>query len=119
MFDLFALKADFEFWRGRSDLVGLSPRSLLIELVCRFAVLLFLLDRGASATMLVGAVMSMVMTMWKLRRVATLRKGVEGGEGEAVREKTDIEKATEQADKDAYVRKNGLYSVFRNYFVLS
>ena len=106
MFDLLALKADVDFWRGRSDLAGLSPRSLVVQLVCGSVVSLFLLDSGASALVLGGSVASVVMTVWKLRRVVVLQKGVEGGEGEAVREKTEMEKVTEQADKDAFVRRN-------------
>lgn len=71
LFDFLAFKADVQFWRGRKDgdIEGISFRTLVINIACQSVIFLYLLDQGSSRIILISALASLAIDLWKLEKI--------------------------------------------------
>jgi hypothetical protein len=74
MFELLAFHSDIEFWRATTSLVGLSVRSVSIELMSQIIVFLYLWDSLASLLIIVPSGLGMLLQVWKIWRVVQIQE---------------------------------------------
>lgn len=66
LFEALAFKADVSFWQGKSDLNGISVKSLYLQLGMSFVVALYLLDNETSKLISLPHMVGIVIDIWKL-----------------------------------------------------
>lgn len=69
LFDFLAFKNDVQFWRKQEDLSGLSTRSILVNAVFQFIILLYLFEQGTSTVVLASTAVGLAIEVWKIFRV--------------------------------------------------
>uniref|UniRef100_A0A5S6QAE5 Lipid scramblase CLPTM1L n=1 Tax=Trichuris muris TaxID=70415 RepID=A0A5S6QAE5_TRIMR len=77
--DLLAFRNDVEFWRRKTDMQGLSRRTIIWRLFSEIVIFLNLLDKRASLLVAVPVGISALIEAWKLTKVFKIsikRKGL-------------------------------------------
>lgn len=70
LFAFLAFKNDVGFWKGRSDLSGLSRRAVIGHAICSLIILLYLYDAPGTSWLVLGTVfVSTVIDIWKVSKV--------------------------------------------------
>jgi hypothetical protein len=77
IFEFLAFQSDVEFWTATTSLVGLSVRSVNIELISQIIVLLYLWDSLASQLIIVPSVLGIGLQLWKLWRVVQIENAAQ------------------------------------------
>jgi len=72
LFEFLTFKNDVSFWQNNSDLTGLSVRSLFLDMICQFVIVLYLIDRDSSLLMTVPSAIGVLIALWKCQRAAGL-----------------------------------------------
>ena len=70
IFDFLAFRSDIGFWKGRTDLAGLSRRAVVGNWICSLIIFLYLLDNEATSVIILFSVgSSVVVDAWKVSKV--------------------------------------------------
>jgi len=72
LFEFLTFKNEVSFWRNNKDLTGLSVRSLFLDAIGQFVVLLFLIEKESSLLMILPSACGVLIAMWKYQRAAGL-----------------------------------------------
>jgi len=72
LFEFLTFKSDVDFWKNNDDVTGLSIRSLFLDVICQFVILLYLIDKGSSLLVTGPAGVGIAIAMWKCQRGAGL-----------------------------------------------
>ncbi|KAI8319413.1 cleft lip and palate transmembrane 1, partial [Martensiomyces pterosporus] len=75
LFDFLAFKNDVQFWRKKKDTVGVSVRTMLMQLAFEIIILLYLFDNreGTSYMILISNTVSVAIEAWKVVRALDLK----------------------------------------------
>lgn len=73
LFEFLTFKSDVEFWRGNTDLTGLSVRALFMDFFSQCIVLLYLIEKDSSLLMTVPSAIGCLIALWKFQRGAGLK----------------------------------------------
>lgn len=68
LFEFLTLKSDVDFWKGNTDLTGLSVRALFVDVIFQIVILLYLIETDASILMTLPSAVGILIAMWKCRR---------------------------------------------------
>ena len=68
LFDVLAFKNDISFWSGRTNLTGLSTRTLVWRAFSQTIIFLYLLEENTSLLVLVPSGISVVIEFWKVTK---------------------------------------------------
>ncbi|XP_062848307.1 lipid scramblase CLPTM1L-like [Trichomycterus rosablanca] len=91
-FEVFALKNDVSFWRGRKSLAGISRRTVIWRCLSTIVIFLYLLEEQTSWLTLIPMGISALIELWKVSRVFALQSSFKEDE---------LERATEEYDSKA------------------
>ncbi|XP_023243155.1 cleft lip and palate transmembrane protein 1-like protein [Centruroides sculpturatus] len=72
LFDFLAFKNDISFWRKRTNMVGLSYRTLIWRCVSQAIVFLYLLDEETSLLVLIPMGIAAVIELWKVTKASKM-----------------------------------------------
>ena len=70
LFEFLTFKSDVDFWRGNTDLTGLSVRALFMDWMSQVIILLYLIEMDSSLLMTVPTGVGMLIALWKCQRGA-------------------------------------------------
>jgi len=70
LFEFLTFKSDVDFWRGNTDLTGLSVRALFLDWMSQVIILLYLIEMDSSLLMTVPTGIGMLIALWKCQRGA-------------------------------------------------
>jgi hypothetical protein len=70
LFEFLTFKSDVDFWRGNTDLTGLSVRALFLDWMSQVIILLYLIEMDSSLLMTVPTGFGMLIALWKCQRGA-------------------------------------------------
>jgi len=73
LFELLTFKSDVDFWRGNTDLTGLSVRALFLDWFSQVVILFYLIEMDSSLLMTVPTGVGMLIALWKCQRGAGLK----------------------------------------------
>eukprot|EP00833_Pecoramyces_ruminatium_P006993 jgi/Orpsp1_1/1181025/evm.model.c7180000075544.2 len=73
IFDVLAFSNDVKFWKERKDMVGLSLRSLLMNIFTQTVIFLYLLDNETSWMVIVSNAVGLVIEVWKIHKVVNIK----------------------------------------------
>jgi len=73
IFDFLAFSNDVKFWKERKDMVGLSFRSLIMNIFTQTVVFLYLLDNETSWMVIISNAVGLVIEIWKIHKVVNIR----------------------------------------------
>jgi len=68
IFDILAFKNDITFHRDRKSMEGLSKRTMIINALFQFVILLYLLDNETSNMVLLSNSVGLVIELWKIQK---------------------------------------------------
>jgi len=68
IFDFLAFKNDISFWKQNRSVAGISVRTILMNCVCQFIVLLYLFDNETSYLILVSCAIGLAIEVWKVSK---------------------------------------------------
>ena len=68
LFDFLAFKNDVAFWRNKKDMVGLSFRTLILNIIQQVIILMYLMDNDTSTMILVSSGIGLLIDMWKINK---------------------------------------------------
>jgi hypothetical protein len=72
LFEFLTFKSDVDFWRGNTDLTGLSVRALFLDWMSQVVILFYLIEMDSSLLMTVPTCIGMLIALWKCQRGAGL-----------------------------------------------
>jgi hypothetical protein len=72
LFEFLTFKSDVDFWRGNTDLTGLSVRALFLDWMSQVVILFYLIEMDSSLLMTVPTAVGMLIALWKCQRGAGL-----------------------------------------------
>eukprot|EP00980_Cylindrotheca_fusiformis_P015448 scaffold4343_cov144-Cylindrotheca_fusiformis.AAC.26 len=72
LFEFLTFKNEVSFWRNNKDLTGLSVRSLFLDMIGQFIIVLFLIEKESSLLMIVPSACGVLIALWKCQRAAGL-----------------------------------------------
>ncbi|PVF99354.1 cleft lip and palate transmembrane 1 [Serendipita vermifera] len=112
VFEMLAFKNDVSHWRKKNELIGVSVRTIITNVVVQFIILLYLLDNNADTSWMIvfGQGMGMVIEAWKVTKAVDIRL-IQAPPGSVIPYKLDIkdkhvlteeEKKTQEYDKEAF-----------------
>jgi len=70
LFEFLTFKNEVSFWQNNSDLTGLSVRSLFLDMIGQFIILLYLIEQETSFLMIVTSGFGLLVALWKCQRAA-------------------------------------------------
>jgi len=70
LFEFLTFKSDVDFWRGNTDLTGLSVRALLLDWMSQVVILFYLIEMDSSLLMTIPTFVGMLIALWKCQRGA-------------------------------------------------
>mmetsp|Transcript_1761 Transcript_1761/g.2331 ORF Transcript_1761/g.2331 Transcript_1761/m.2331 type:complete len:686 (+) Transcript_1761:191-2248(+) len=70
LFEFLTFKTDVEFWRGNTDLTGLSVRALFMDFFSQFIILLFLIEKDSSLLTTIPSAAGCLIALWKCQKGA-------------------------------------------------
>merc|ERR1712029_6032 len=102
LFDFLAFKNDISFWSGRTDMTGLSTRTLVWRAFSQTIIFLYLMEESTSLLVLIPTGVSVIIEFWKVSKAFgfDLNKGFYR-KFEASKANCEAEKLTEQIDNEA------------------
>ncbi|KAI0224873.1 hypothetical protein L0F63_005875, partial [Massospora cicadina] len=109
LFDFLAFKNDIAFWKNKKDSVGVSVRTLAMNIVFQIIIFLYLLDNSETTSwmVLLSTGVGLVIEAWKLKKA--LNASFERSQGLlpyklviTPKEATDLEHKTDEYDSVAY-----------------
>jgi len=78
IFDFLAFSNDVKFWKERKDMVGLSFRSLIMNIFTQTVVFLYLLDNETSWLVIISNAVGLVIEIWKIHKVVNIKIDTSG-----------------------------------------
>jgi len=78
IFDFLAFSNDVKFWKERKDMVGLSFRSLIMNIFTQTVIFLYLLDNETSWMVIISNAVGLVIEIWKIHKVVNIRVDTSG-----------------------------------------
>ncbi|OLY79427.1 Cleft lip and palate transmembrane protein 1-like protein [Smittium mucronatum] len=75
VFDFLAFKNDVQFWNKKKDAVGVSVRTMLLELSFEVIIFLYLLENNNDTSMviIISSLISLVINIWKIYKALDLK----------------------------------------------
>jgi hypothetical protein len=70
LFEFLTFKSEVSFWQNNSDLTGLSVRSLFLDMIGQFIILLYLIEQETSFLMHITSGLGLLVALWKCQRAA-------------------------------------------------
>jgi len=70
LFEFLTFKSEVSFWQNNSDLTGLSVRSLFLDMIGQFIIILYLIEQETSMLMTITSVFGLLVALWKCQRAA-------------------------------------------------
>jgi len=70
LFEFLTFKSEVSFWQNNSDLTGLSVRSLFLDMIGQFIILLYLIEQETSMLMTITSGFGLLVALWKCQRAA-------------------------------------------------
>lgn len=103
LFEFLALKSDVSHWRGRTDKVGVSVRSIVANVVMQLIIMLYLLDNNESTnkTVLFTQGMGILVEAWKITKAVDIKFN-QNGKWISITDKHELsetEKRTQEYDE--------------------
>ena len=74
IFDFLAFKNDVEFWKSKSNLEGLSFRTIVLNILFQGIVFLYLLDNDTSWVILISSGTGLLIEIWKVNKAVKIKK---------------------------------------------
>jgi hypothetical protein len=74
LFEWLALKNDYQFWKNKEDMEGISVRSIGIQIFSGTFILLYLLDNETSKLIWVPEGLQILFNIWKLKSLFKMEK---------------------------------------------
>jgi hypothetical protein len=68
VFDFLAFKNDISFWKEKKNLEGLSVRTIFVNCITQFIILLYLFDNDTSWIILISASVGLLIEAWKITK---------------------------------------------------
>lgn len=68
IFDVLAFKSEIQFWKSRKTMEGLSLKTIYINLISNFIILLYLIDNDASWMVLISGFLGTIIEGWKVTK---------------------------------------------------
>lgn len=78
IFDFLAFSNDVKFWKERKDMVGLSFRSLIMNIFTQTVIFLYLLDNETSWLVIISNAVGLVIEIWKIHKVVNIKIDTSG-----------------------------------------
>ncbi|XP_037939110.1 cleft lip and palate transmembrane protein 1-like protein [Teleopsis dalmanni] len=105
LFDILAFKNEVHFWRKKESYEGLSKRTILWRAFSQVIILLYLLDEKTSLLVLLPAGTSVLLEMWKCKKIFKIILNFRGISRQQYEDKSSAvegsaEKKTEEFDKE-------------------
>lgn len=72
LFEFLTFKNEVSFWKNNTDLTGLSVRSLFLDMLGQFIIVLYLIEKNSSLLMIVPSAIGCLIALWKCQRAAGL-----------------------------------------------
>eukprot|EP00560_Eucampia_antarctica_P009381 CAMPEP_0197827194 /NCGR_PEP_ID=MMETSP1437-20131217/4026_1 /TAXON_ID=49252 ORGANISM="Eucampia antarctica, Strain CCMP1452" /NCGR_SAMPLE_ID=MMETSP1437 /ASSEMBLY_ACC=CAM_ASM_001096 /LENGTH=613 /DNA_ID=CAMNT_0043427945 /DNA_START=128 /DNA_END=1969 /DNA_ORIENTATION=+ len=72
VFDILAFKNDISFFKNKKSMAGLSLRSMIVNAIFQFIILLYLADNDTSYMVLMSNGMGLVIEVWKISKAVKL-----------------------------------------------
>lgn len=72
LFEFLTFKNEVSFWKNNTDLTGLSVRSLFLDMLGQFIIVLYLIEKDSSLLMIVPSAIGCLIALWKCQRAAGL-----------------------------------------------
>jgi hypothetical protein len=72
LFEFLTFKNEVSFWKNNKDLTGLSVRSLFLDMIGQFIIVLFLIQKESSLLMTIPSAGGAFIALWKCQRAAGL-----------------------------------------------
>ncbi|KAF7708634.1 hypothetical protein HF521_017691 [Silurus meridionalis] len=94
-FEVFAMKNDVSFWRGKKSLAGISRRSVIWRCFSTVVIFFYMVEEQTSWLTLIPMGCLALIELWKVSRVFALWSRFKDGRAD------DIERATEEHDSRA------------------
>ena len=69
-----AFKNDIAFWKEKDSMEGISIKSLYINLVMNFIIVLYLVENETSILIVVPTALSLPLDLWKINRASKIEK---------------------------------------------
>jgi len=112
VFEMLAFSSDVSHWRNKKELIGVSVRTIITNVLVQLVIRLYLLDNNTDTSwmILMGQGMGILIEAWKVTKAVDIRI-VPGGPGSRLPYRLDIrdkhvlsedEKKTQQYDKEAF-----------------
>jgi len=73
LFEFLTFKSDVDFWKGNTDLTGLSVRALFLDWMSQVVILFYLIEMDSSLLMTIPTGVGMLIALWKASRGAGLK----------------------------------------------
>lgn len=73
IFDFLAFRNDVKFWKNRKDMIGISFRTLLMNIGTQAIVFLYLLDNETSWMIIVSNGVELMISVWKIHKAVHVR----------------------------------------------
>jgi len=70
LFEFLTFKNDVEFWKGNTDLTGLSVRALFMDFFSQTIILLYLIEKESSLLMTIPSAAGCLIALWKCQKGA-------------------------------------------------
>lgn len=99
LFDFLAFKHDISFWRGRTNMIGLSTRTLLWRAFSQLVIFFYLMDENTSMLVLVPSGLAAVIELWKCTKA--FKVGLTTGISRKDENNLEAEQTTEKFDSEA------------------
>ncbi|KAB5592385.1 Cleft lip and palate transmembrane protein [Ceratobasidium theobromae] len=112
LFEILAFKNDISHWRGKKEMVGVSVRTIVTNVVVQLIILLYLIDNNAETSymILMGQGTGIIIEAWKITKAVDISI-VNSGPGSIFPYRVDIkdkhvlsedEKKTQEYDRLAF-----------------
>eukprot|EP00537_Pseudo-nitzschia_pungens_P009549 CAMPEP_0172380874 /NCGR_PEP_ID=MMETSP1060-20121228/70662_1 /TAXON_ID=37318 /ORGANISM="Pseudo-nitzschia pungens, Strain cf. cingulata" /LENGTH=783 /DNA_ID=CAMNT_0013108639 /DNA_START=77 /DNA_END=2429 /DNA_ORIENTATION=- len=70
LFEFLTFKNEVSFWKNNSDLTGLSVRSLFLDMIGQFIIVLYLIEQETSFLMTITSTFGVLVALWKCKQAA-------------------------------------------------
>ena len=74
LFDFLAFKNDIEFWKTKKNMDGTSVKTIMLNCVFQFIILLYLFDNDTNWLILISSVVGLGIEIWKLKKAVVFSR---------------------------------------------